>query len=43
MQINDIVLIASTREELWELVERLHSAAMSMRTKMNVEKTEVGP
>ena len=37
---DDIVLIASTREELQELVNRVHSAAVSVGMRLNVKKTE---
>ena len=37
---DDIVLIATTREELQELVNRVHSAAVSVGMRLNVKKTE---
>jgi len=38
---DDIVLIASSEEELQELVSRLHGAASMMGMKINGKKTEV--
>ena len=37
---DDIVLIASTREELHELVNRVHNAAVSVGMRLNVKKRE---
>ena len=37
---DDIVLIASTREELQELVNRVHNAAVTVGMRLNVKKTE---
>jgi len=38
---DDIVLIASTEEELQDIVNRLHEAATELSIKINVKKTEV--
>ena len=38
---DDIVLIASSEEELQQLVNRVHEAAGDMNMKINVKKTEV--
>jgi len=38
---DDIVLIASSEEELQQLVNRVHGAAKDMNMKINVKKTEV--
>ena len=38
---DDIVLIASSEEELQELVSRVHGAAMDTGMRINVRKTEV--
>ena len=35
---DDIVFIASTREEVQELVNRVHSAAVSVGMRLNVKK-----
>ena len=37
---DDIVLIASTREELQALVNRVHSVEVSAGMRLNVKKTE---
>ena len=37
---DDIVLIASSREELQQLVNRVHGAAVSVGMRLNVKKTE---
>jgi len=38
---DDIVLIASSEEELRDMVKRLHEAATEMNMKINERKTEV--
>jgi len=40
---NDIVLIASSEEELQQLVDRVHEAASDMNMKINVKKTQRTP